>query len=165
MRWKRNGDGRVAPKGRTRYSSSAELPERLRVTKCPFGGKLTASSELIRRVEAHGAFGGQHRRVPFTHFLLLVFFAFFLCLVFLPFAIFGRIFRTLSISVLFQDRTSIPPMTWAAGAGTFSAAMYRFNAVLLIPSFLAASRVEYPLISGPVSQIRSYVSSVKFPGQ
>ncbi len=57
MRWKRNGDGRVAPKGRTRYSSSAELPERLRVTKCPFGGKLTASSELIRRVEAHGAFG------------------------------------------------------------------------------------------------------------
>ena len=100
----------------------------------------------------------QHRRVPFTHFFLLVFFAFFLCLVFLPFAIFGRIFRTLSISVLFQDRTSTPPMTWAAGAGTFSAAMYRFNAVLLIPSFIVKSAEHPDVTSFALRYDRSLVS-------
>jgi len=44
----------------------------------------------------------KHWRVPFTHFFLPVFFGFFLRLVFLPFAIFGRILRTRSMSSSLQ---------------------------------------------------------------
>ena len=65
----------------------------------------------------------KHRRVPLTHFILPVFFAFFLCLVFLPFAIFGRIFRTFSMSSSVHGRALTVLGSRVAGVGTFPAFM------------------------------------------
>ena len=84
MRWKRNGDGGVAPKGRTRYF--------LLQPSLPLNQATWLGARPVLK----------HWRVPLTHFFLPVFFGFFLRLVFLPFAIFGRILRTRSMSSSLQ---------------------------------------------------------------
>src|SRR5208283_1342687 len=82
------------------------------------------------------------RRPATSHF----FFVFFLYRSFLPFLIFGSSLRTLSMSPSLQEWTRRPPNSTVFGAGIFFAAMYRTNVEAFSPNFLAASRVENPLI-------------------
>jgi len=84
VRWKPNRDGRVAPKGRTRYFL------------------FQPSLPLIQATLVRGASVLDTPARPVHSLFLPVFFAFFLCLVFLPFAIFGRILRTRSMSSSLQ---------------------------------------------------------------
>src|SRR5713101_4765495 len=94
-----------------------------------------------------GALVVAHRRVPFSYFLFLVFFGpFFLYRVFLPFAIFGRILRTLLMSFSLQAYMSNPPMRLGLGAGTFFMATYLLSTETYSPSFSAACRIENALI-------------------
>src|SRR5260370_3203881 len=74
VRWKRNGDGRFAPKGQTRYFL------------------LQPSLPLIQATLVRGALVLDTPARPVHSLLLPVLLAFFLYRVFLPFTIFVRIF-------------------------------------------------------------------------
>lgn len=63
----------------------------------------------------------KHRCVPLSYFFFAVFAL--LYRVFLPFLIFGKTFRTRSMSLSVQGRTFIPPTWMTDGDGTFFAAM------------------------------------------
>ncbi len=108
VRWKRNGDARVAPKWVTRYFlSQPRLP-------------------LIQATLVRGASGVSPPTRPasqaFLFFLAFFLEPFFLC--FLPFLIFGRTLRTFSISSGLHSRTRTPPSFRTLGAGTFLANTY-----------------------------------------
>ena len=111
VRRKPNRDRRVAPQGRTRYFL---LQPSLPLNQATW---LGASC----RCKLPG--------VPFSHFFLPVLLAFFLCRVFLPFAIVGRTLRTPSMSSAVHARNCVAPTRWTGGAGIFLAAMYRLIAV------------------------------------
>src|SRR5579872_1029280 len=69
-------------------------------------------------------------------------FCFFCRQVFLPLAIFGRSSRRCSMSDSLHECNFMRPICTILGIGTFPALMYRLSAASVIPSFLAASRVE-----------------------
>jgi hypothetical protein len=79
---------------------------------------------LTRRLWSGARSVLKHQRVLLSQ-VFLAFFCdlFFLC--FLPFAIFGRTLRTLSISFMLHSRTRTPPSFRTFGAGTFLAKTYR----------------------------------------
>jgi hypothetical protein len=85
-------------------------------------------------------------RCPLVVCYFVFFFFCFLYRACLPFSIFGKSFRTRSISFSLQACTFRLPKWTVFGAGTLFLAIYRLSVPALMPSLLAASRVEITFI-------------------